>query len=592
MRKHSIAELFSFTPALFSRFYPNKFMKKLIVLSIVLCTANLTLVFGQSLETGIRFYEEGNYERALRVFEEIDDPEAILFAGKSHYALNNFLKAKQYLSRIRESSDKLILDEANYTAALADFQLKNFSAALDALYKLNESSPSATVSREAYSFYNSLIDYLTLEQRHNAFNATKYNEVRFDLIEAAMGKIDWASANVLFNKYKNSVVDVDTSAYRSLSTLLKDSVAYAQRYMPDRYAKAPKGIAYNIGVALPSFEVDAPQYEISQHLYFGIQLAVENFNSENTDYKAFISYRDTKMDPSKAAEIMTDLVWNHGADVVIGPLFSEMAQEMSTLAERYEIPMLTPLANSDQINLDLNYTFQLNPTFAVQGRKIARYAIQNLGFDTLAVIAEKGSLGEPSAHAFLDEARKLDAQVVRYYVEELASQGYDITEYVQYFDPEVDTVFNYNIDAVYAPFTGNIAETLINNLLTSLEAMESNMTVLGSEEWETEDLNSRRLPESNIYFTKTFERNTGNTSISDFESAFRLRFDVTPNRFAYIGYDAANVVLETLKKIQNPAYLKEGFKQLKDYKGLIMNVNFDGTHINQNVKVKQLKRVE
>ncbi|HET8866153.1 MAG TPA: hypothetical protein VFM80_10690, partial [Gracilimonas sp.] len=78
--------------------------------------------------------------------------------------------------------------------------------------------------------------------------------------------------------------------------------------------------------------------------------------------------------------------------------------------------------------------------------------------------------------------------------------------------------------------------------------------------------------------------------IADFESAFRLRFNTDPNRFAYIGFDAANVVLQTLKEVQNPAYLKKGLKKLNNYQGLISNVSFRDTHINQEVKVKKIER--
>jgi ABC-type branched-subunit amino acid transport system substrate-binding protein len=563
---------------------------KRFLFSLALLLSFSVVGFAQSIETGIQFYEEGNYERALRVFEQSNSPSAQLFAGKSHYALNNFIKAREYLSRV-DSTTSEILSEAKYTTSLADFQLKNFAASLDALHELKQNSREPSVSRAAFSFYRDVVNYLTLEQRFNTFRATKYDAVRLDLVEAGIGKLDLVSARTLFMAYRNSTLS-DTTNYASLEALLSDSAAYMQRYNPNRYTKAPSGLAYNIGVALPQFDIESPRFEIPQHLYFGIQLAVEKFNSENTDLKAFLTYKNTGADAASVPAIANELAWNHDADVIIGPLFSEVAMAMSQYAELYEIPMLTPLANSDSLNLDHNYTYQLNPTFAIQGQRMAQFAIRNLGYDTLAVIAERGSLGEPSAVAFLDEARKLGGEVVRYYVEELESEGYDISKYVRNLDPEIDTVFNYNIDAVYAPFTGNIAETLISSLLTNLEAIGTDMTVLGSEEWEMVDIDSRNLPDTEIYYTKTFEQDPGNTDIEDFASEFRLRFDTEPTRFALIGYDAANVALRTLKRVQNPAYLKEGLKKFNNYRGLIMDVSFQNTHINQEVSIKQLRNKE
>ncbi len=117
--------------------------------------------------------------------------------------------------------------------------------------------------------------------------------------------------------------------------------------------------------------------------------------------------------------------------------------------------------------------------------------------------------------------------------------------------------------------------------------MQSEITILGSEEWETVDLNTRWLSQAEIYYTKTFEVNEDSPINQEFTSSFRLRFDTEPNKFAYIGYDAANVLLETLKKVKNPAYLREGLEGFNNYRGLITGVSFRDTQINQEVKVKK-----
>ena len=563
-------------------------MMKRISLVFTLCFLFVT-ANAQSLQTGVNFYEEGNYEEALRIFDSVEEPTSYLFAGKSYFALNNYLKAKKVLDKVDSTNTSSeIFYEAKYTKALADFELQNFSASLDALYEINEFSTQGSVKRDAFNFYRDLLNYLTLEQRFETFKEVSYDEIRFDLVDAVIGIVDYPSAKSLFTSYTNTVQISDSSNYENVFSVLKDSASYAQRYNPNKYTQAPTGLSYNIGVALPEFDMEADEFEITQHLYFGIQLAVERFNSQNNRQKAFLTYRNTDADVENAAFIANDLIWNHGVDAIIGPLFSEVALELSKYAEMYETPLLTPLANSDNINLDLNYTFQLNPTFAIQGQEMARYAIQTLQYDTLAVLAEKGSLGEASAYAFLDEVRNLGGEVVRFYVEDLASEGYDISEYVKYFDPEVDTVLNYNIDAVYAPFTGNIAQTLMSSLITNLEAMGSEMSILGSEEWETANINSSRLPETDVYYTKSFEIDSTNSMVNDFESEFRLRFESQPNQFAYIGYDAASILLESLQRVQNPEYLKEGLKSLNNYRGLINRVSFEGSRINQNVKIKRL----
>jgi len=564
-------------------------MKKLLTSALLLIfLSSFSFVGAQSIQTGVEFYEEGNYERALRIFEDLDSPQAHLFAGKSYFGLNNFLKAKYYLNLINES-DSDIYYEAKYTIALSDFQLKNYPAALDAAYELNQETLRSSLSLDVYNFYDQLIGFLSLEQRLQAFKESKHDGVRFDLMEYAVGKVDLSSARAIFKAYTNSVLEQPQSQVDAIEQMLSDSTAYQRRYNPGQYPVAPNGIAYNIGVVLPEFDSNSPQYEISQHIYFGIQLAVEEFNSENSNKKIFLTYKNSESASSSISGIVNDFKLNHQTDAIIGPLYSETAIELSEYAEKYRIPMLTPLANSDEINLYRNYTFQLNPTFGMQGTRMAQYAVQTLGFDTVAVIAEKGSLGEPSAVAFRDELRRLGGEVVWYFVDDFASGGYNISEYVQNFNPEVDTLFNYKIDAVYAPFTGNISETLINTLLTNLEAIGSDMTILGSEKWEALNTRLNQLTDNPVYYTRTLDLNEDRQQVRDFKKAFRLRFETDPNEFAFVGYDAASVILETLLKVQNPVYLREGLKEISHYNGLITNISFEGGHINKEVRVYRVQ---
>lgn len=188
-----------------------------------------------------------------------------------------------------------------------------------------------------------MIGFLSLEQRLQAFKESKHDDVRFDLMEYAMGKVDLSSARAILQAYKNSVAEQPRSQIDDIEQMVSDSASYQRRYNPGQYPEAPDGMAYNIGVVLPEFDSDSPQYEISQHIYFGIQLAVEEFNSENTDQKVFLTYRNSESDSLSISGIVNDFKLNHQIDAIIGPLFSETAIELSEYAEQYRIPMLTLL---------------------------------------------------------------------------------------------------------------------------------------------------------------------------------------------------------------------------------------------------------
>jgi len=560
---------------------------KRITIILLLVFASPWLVKGQTIEMGKNLYEQGDYERAIFVFERVDGTEAQLFLGKSHFAERNYLKSAGILSGIDVSSLEMYQD-ARYTLALAHFQLKNYAESIEVLNDLILNSSTSPITRSADRLYDEILGFLTPKQRFDTFKSVSDDEIRLDILEFSLGKVDFQTAQSLLDLYESSALSESPLRLNRIKTQLSDSLTYWQRYNPNSGHTAPRGMSYNIGVLLPQFEFEAFEYEIPQHLYYGIQLATEQFNRENADQKAFITYRNTNNGSSNPDAVISDFVFREGVDVIIGPLFSQVAKEYSNLAEKYEVPILLPLANADSLDLYNNYVFQLNPAFATQGKIMAHKALE-LGYDTLGVIAEARSLGAPAARAFRHEAERLGGYVQYYFEKDFEEFGYDITDYTQFFTTDtLDSVAM--VKAVYAPFTGTIAQTLIESMLTDLEAMRSEVAILGSEEWQEVNLEARRLDSTQLHFTRSFDIDTTSSRSREFISEFRIRFQTDPNQFAYIGFDAASIILNQLQIVKNPAYLRDNLKGLNGYNGLSIDVSFNGTHVNEEIKVQRMIR--
>lgn len=564
------------------------------IFSFLLILFFSTSGYSQSIEAGKNLYQNEDYERALRIFTQIDSPEANLFSGKSYFSLGEFSKSKAYLNKVIDSdvSTNIFVQEAMYTKALVLFQIDDFAASLELLHELKSNSRNNPYYSRAIAFYDQVLSYLSIDQIKTVFKQSSNVEILADVISGALGRVDFSKAKTMVNSLKSSLIDSNAVDLFQIDAALRDSLTYASRYPFQKYSFAPTGMSYQIGVALPSFDMNSDNYEIPQHLYFGIQTAVEEFNANQPDKKAFINFSRTNIESIKSEDILNHLVWNKDVDVVIGPLFSNVAKSFSDLAEVYEVPVITPLANSDSLSIANNYMFQTNPTFAVQGKKMAQYAVNTLGLDTVAVLAEIDALGEASALAFRHEAERLGAFVQHFFLKDLESNGYDISEYTAYLSKTDTLVPSPGLKAIYAPFTGAAAPTLIRNLLTDLEASRSDYILLGSEEWADTDLESIRLPETSIHYTQSFEIRYGETDVEEFASNFRLRFQTEPNQFAFIGYDVTKLVLSTLNRVGNPDLLKQGLLELKNYRGLSGQFSFDNEHINQKVLIKSLYRQE
>ena len=545
------------------------------------------IICAQSIETGKSLYEQGDYKRAILVFENIETLESQLFLGKSYFAERNYLKSINILSTFDDESPLLFLHDALYTSSLAHFQLKNYAKSLELLHYVIKTPNSSSIAQKAKTTYFDIIGFLTTKQLFDAFKSVSNDEIRLDILEYSTGIISYNAANSLLDLYETSALKSNDLQLNRIKTQLLDSLTYTSKIKSWRNHDAPTGISYNVGVVLPQFEYDSPEYEIPQHIYYGIQLAIENFIRENADQKAFITYHSTNKGFSSDA-IMSDFVYNQGVDVIIGPLFSQVAKDFSNLAEDFQIPMVLPLANADSLDLFNNYVFQINPTFGAQGKIMANKAIE-LGYDTVGVIVEKQSLGAPAARAFRHEVERLGGFVEYYFEENFVELGYDIRDFTQFFTTDtLDSVAI--VEAIYAPFTGTIAQTLIQSLLTDLEAMKSEVAILGSEEWRDVNIESRRLDSTQLYYSKSFDVDTSSTLARQFISEFRIRFQTDPNQFAFIGYDTAKLILDQLKRVKNPAYLIENLRRSKPFKGLSISINFDGKHENEAALVEKMIR--
>lgn len=564
----------------------------ILLLALMLGASQLQ---AQDFDRGLNLYQQQQYREAAGIFGNLPGERARLFAGKSWFALGNYLRAKAVLSDVDSAeAGPDVYRESRYTAALADLQLEHFSGALETWQDLARSS-NAALAGDAERSYQELLGYLTVDQRREAFRQTTRARLKFDLVRTAMGRVPWATAQVLVETYAGSLPPGgEDDRLRQLRAITADSTTYRNRTSGTPPLRAPGDMVFDIGVALPVFSPGDGAYGVSQGLYYGYLMAVDDYNRENPRTRAVLRLRDTGSSASADSvdHIMTEFAWNVHADAVLGPLFSEAAAPMARYAEAYRIPMLAPLANSDSLNFDNPYVFQSNPTYATHGRQMARFARTRLGLDTLAVMAERGSSGENAAFAFRDEFERMGGTVSYFFSENLEATGYEITEFTRRFTADSAVIDSLNlrpVEAVYAPFTGQAASTLMELLMIDLNAMNPGIPVLGTPEWGTSDLPAGRVENRPVYFTESFHTDPQRPEVQAFADRFRERFELAPNRFARIGYDTASYLLRTLARVQNPDLLKEELSLGPAYRGLANTIRFEGDHVNRHVYFMRLE---
>lgn len=537
-------------------------------------------------------YENSEFLEAAAIFADIPTAEGQLFAGKSYFAAGHYLMARNFLQRVPASAPAPIIEDALFTLALCDFQARNYGSSLDYLHRLTRNATQSDLRDDSRELYEQILNFLTKEQRKSAFYQSRYDQVRYDIITSgfiwmnradAMALAESASRSLLIGKNEEDVAE------------LKNWAASVPESRPDslRFAPAPHGMVYNVGIALPEFLPHEPEYAVSQALYFGVLMAAEEFNRRNDNRKISLHHHNPD-NPLGPENTMTNFAWNHNADFVIGPLFSESAYRMAALAEQYQLPLIPPLANSDTLNIANPFVFQMNPTSEKRGTAMARFAVRQLRMDSLAVISELNTPGMLEAQAFRKEAERLGAHITHFFVRDFASRGYDVSDVTPWFagsEQFIDTTrFELRpVDALYLAFTGEAAPTLINLVMNSLEANRSRVTILGNQELGLMEMSAQRHRRFDMFYTDVMHSNPQSTPVQLFTEDYRNLTGTEPNMFAFLGYDVGTYLFQTLEKVQNPAHMKRAIPVQPRHRGLIMDIHFNRDHVNEVLRFFEVK---
>ncbi len=548
-------------------------------------------------EKAMSYYRDAVYDSAATLFSGINTPEAALFAGKSYFAISDYTLAGHYLRGITRDHDPRIFDEARYTRALVDFQTGQFGRSLDILRGIKSRHAYQNLHRDAEVLYEEILGYLTTEQRRVGFMQSESTQVRFDLLRYGFDHMVKSEAVELMGELRPYYeATVDTNVLRALERRVER--------LPDtlpasyEFGKAPAGIVYDIGVLLPETESGSREWQISRSLYSGYLLAAENFNRNNDDKRIRLHHLTTSNDSLTHEAAIVRMAWTLNVDAILGPLFSDAAYRIRDHAENYEIPVIPPLANADTLNISHPYLYQINPTFEARGIAMARFAVNELGMDTLAVITQSNQPVVREAQAFRNEAEKLGAKILHYFSEDFEALAFEVDHITPWFAGDKRFIDEEEfpsikpVDGLYISVTGAGSDQLIELILNDLQATRSRVTILGNEEMAHVELSDARRQYFDIYYSNFFHRDNDRRETYHFQNDYQALTGSRADNFAHLGYDVATFLFDSIKTLQNPARIKSHLRHRPSFDGVITNIDFRSTHVNQGLHFLKIERDE
>lgn len=565
--------------------------------------------------------------------------------AKRQFGLGNYGAAKLGFQAL--TADRDFGDYASFYYALSSFKESDIQEAYDMWRQLLTKNPTWHQTQEvnywlvkssfalqryssAFRYLNELPDDLQISALQETLGKMSYSE----LVDAYRLNTDNEElATYLANEIiKLPYSQRDRQLLSELSGKLDAEVTLAEVDLP-----VVKKDTYAVAVVLPfmfeSFETPQTvlKNSIIWDLYNGMKVAEDELDDSGINLKLF------PFDTKKRGDVSHRMVSSgklDGADLIIGPLYSQPNQVISKYAADQKVSMVNPLSSNGSITGDNPYSYLFKPSYETQGRAAANYAASRIKDNKLAFIFYETDRDSLLAQAYLDEIQLDSFFVVRF--ERLTNESAQQVQkdFIEKYEIRLDTAFSREeMDSIglipgrlvkSRPLrnekTGNIikdeegedvleyyeerfqvkedsighilvassSNLLANNFISLSEVRNDTIEIIGYKDWlEFSTVSYNQLERLGIAFISPDLFDKSSSTYKLLEESFISKIGREPGEYHLIGYELVYQLGQQLDS--HGKYFQRGLLGSEVSPGRVMNgLNYGTYHDNQVVPITKL----
>ncbi|GAP12633.1 ABC-type branched-chain amino acid transport systems, periplasmic component [Longilinea arvoryzae] len=310
----------------------------------------------------------------------------------------------------------------------------------------------------------------------------------------------------------------------------------------------------------------------------GVQMAIDEWNARGGVLNMNIVpiLLDSQCEPGPAAEVATQAIDQEEVHYIIGEVCSTASVAVSGIANDRGVIMITPSSTNSFVTVTENgkvkpYIFRACFSDPFQGRVAAKFAIENLKLKSAFIIMDENkSYGISLAEVFEQSFTLMSGQIA-------GKATYPTGE--TDFSAALAKLVKVKPDLVYLPDDAQVANLVIQ------QAREKGITLpfLGSNTWNSPDLDKNVANGS--FFTGDFSAADPRPEVQGFVEAFGARYKdengkaVVPDQMAALGYDAANLLLQSISEtgVDAAVRVKDTLAHIQ-FQGVTGQLTFDLEH--------------
>lgn len=281
----------------------------------------------------------------------------------------------------------------------------------------------------------------------------------------------------------------------------------------------------------------------------GMQLAVREANAEGGILGKQIQLvaRDNQAHSLYAQETMRQLIVDEKVVAVLGCVASSNTIAAVNWMEgtSNQVPVITPTGTNPRVTVRTDgrvrdFVFRACFIDQYQGNIMANFATNSLGIKRVAILTDNSSnYSKTITGTFMEELAKNGGSVVgiQYYLQN-DMDFYGILEQVIKEDP----------DAIYVP--GYYEE--VGRIVRQARTMGYQKPMLGGDGWDSPQIVNIAGTDNleNTFFVNHYSSNEPNLRVDKFVKEYRKSYREEPNVLAALGYDAAKILIDAMRRSQ------------------------------------------
>ncbi len=290
-------------------------------------------------------------------------------------------------------------------------------------------------------------------------------------------------------------------------------------------------------------------------------LAVEEINAAGglLGKKVKLVTEDTQSKPGEPAAGIQKLIARDKVVAVLGEYASSLSLEAAPIAQQNKVPMISPGSTNPKVTETGDYIFRVCFIDPFQGTVLSKFALDTLKKKKAAVFTDiKADYSIGLAQFFKEHFSKNGGEVV---VEKSYSTG------DKDFKAQLTAIKAANPDFLMVP--GYYGEVAL--IAKQARALGITAPLLGGDGWSDEQLVAiGGSAISGSYFTDHFSVEDKSPKIQDFLAKYQKRFNKPAGSAAALGYDAALVLFDAIKRAgaAEPSKIRDALAATKDFDGV------------------------